>query len=67
MQELKESGRIGGSAAILRSTSALPGFLKERAARLAASPRMYNLTISNVPGPAMPLFVAGATVESIYP
>ena len=66
-QELKESGKIDGSEAILRSTSVLPGFLKDRAARLAASPRLYNLTVSNVPGPGAPLFAAGAMVEDIYP
>jgi diacylglycerol O-acyltransferase len=66
-QELKRSGRIDGSEAILRSTSVLPGFLKDRAARLAASPRLYNLAVSNVPGPGGPLFAAGAMVEDIYP
>lgn len=45
----------------------LPGFLKERAGRLAASPRMYNLAVSNVPGPRVPLYAAGAMVESIHP
>jgi diacylglycerol O-acyltransferase len=65
--ELKRSGRIAGSDALLRTVGQLPGFLKERAARLAASPRMYNLTVSNVPGPRMPLFVAGAEVDAIYP
>ena len=67
MGELKRSGRIGGSEAILRGTERLPGFLKERAARIAASPRMYNLTVSNVPGPRIPLYAAGAEVEAIYP
>jgi diacylglycerol O-acyltransferase / wax synthase len=66
-QELKRSGRVDGSEAIVRSTSVLPGFLKDRAARLAASPRLYNLTVSNVPGPGAPLFAAGAMVEDIYP
>jgi WS/DGAT/MGAT family acyltransferase len=65
--ELKISGRVAGSDALLRTMGQLPGFLKERAARLAASPRMYNLTISNVPGPRLPLFAAGAQVEAIYP
>lgn len=65
--ELKRSGRIAGSDALLRSLVQLPGFLKERAARLAASPRMYNLAVSNVPGPRVPLYAAGAVVESIYP
>jgi diacylglycerol O-acyltransferase len=65
--ELKRSGRIAGSDALLRSMVQLPGFLKERAARLAASPRMYNLAVSNVPGPRVPLYAAGAEVEAIYP
>jgi diacylglycerol O-acyltransferase / wax synthase len=66
-QELKRSGRIAGSDALLRSMVQLPGFVKERAARLAASPRMYNLAVSNVPGPRMPLYAAGAMVDSIHP
>lgn len=66
-QELKRSGRIAGSEVILRGAGQLPGFLKERAARMAASPRMYNLTVSNVPGPRVKLFAAGAEVEAIYP
>lgn len=65
--ELKRSGRIAGSDALLRSMVQLPGFLKERAARLAASPRMYNLAVSNVPGPRLPLYAAGAEVDAIYP
>ncbi len=28
---------------------------------------MYNVTVSNVPGPRIPLFAAGAEVEAIYP
>jgi WS/DGAT/MGAT family acyltransferase len=65
--EIKRSGRIAGSEVLLRGMDALPGFVKERAARLAASPRMYNLTVSNVPGPRIPLYAAGAKVETIYP
>jgi diacylglycerol O-acyltransferase / wax synthase len=67
MRELKRSGRIAGSAMLLRGLGVLPEPLKERAARMAASPRLYNLTISNVPGPRMPLWVAGARVRSIVP
>ena len=66
-QDLKQSGRIAGSEVILRSAGQLPGFLKERAARMAASPRMYNVTVSNVPGPSVRLFAAGCEVEAIYP
>ena len=66
-EELKRSGRIAGSDALLRSLVHMPGFVKERAARLAASPRMYNLAVSNVPGPTLPLYAAGALVEAIHP
>jgi WS/DGAT/MGAT family acyltransferase len=65
--ELKESGRIAGTELLLRSAGSLPEPLKRRAARLAASPRLYNLTVSNVPGPRIPLYAAGARVASIYP
>ena len=67
MSELKRSGRIAGSARLLDGLSALPEPLKDRAARMAASPRLYNLTISNVPGPRMTLYASGAEVVSIYP
>jgi WS/DGAT/MGAT family acyltransferase len=64
---IKESGRIAGSDLLLRSLDQLPGVLKTRAAKLAASPRLYNLTVSNVPGPTIPLYAAGARVASVFP
>jgi WS/DGAT/MGAT family acyltransferase len=65
--ELKDSGRVAGSDILLRSLGALPEPLQASAARFAASPRLYNLTISNVPGPRVPLYAVGARVRSIYP
>ena len=65
--DLKESGRISGSDALLGALERMPGFVQERAARLAASPRMYNLTVSNVPGPRLPLYATGSRVRTIYP
>ncbi len=64
---IKASDQIAGSEMVLRSLGQLPIALRTRAARLAASPRLYNLTVSNVPGPPIPLYVAGARVASVFP
>jgi hypothetical protein len=45
----------------------LPEPLEDAAARMVASPRLYNITISNVPGPRVPLYLAGVEVLSISP
>jgi WS/DGAT/MGAT family acyltransferase len=67
MEALKRDGRIPGSSALLAGASALPEPAKDRAARIASSPRLYNLIISNVPGPRTPLYVGRARVRSIHP
>jgi len=64
---LKDEGRVAGTHQVMRLLELLPGPVQGQAARFAASPRMYNLTISNVPGPPIPLYLAGAKVRSILP
>jgi diacylglycerol O-acyltransferase len=64
---LKAEGRVAGTDQVMRLLELLPGPVQGQAARFAASPRMYNLTVSNVPGPPIPLYIAGARVGSILP
>jgi WS/DGAT/MGAT family acyltransferase len=63
----KRAGRADGGAALMEAMGMLPEPLKDRAARMAASPRMYNLTVSNVPGPRMPVYLLGAELEEAAP
>jgi hypothetical protein len=66
-ERLKGPEAVIGRDALMRSVGVLPGPLKTQAARFAASARTFNLTISNVVGPRIPLYAAGARVEEIYP
>jgi diacylglycerol O-acyltransferase len=63
----KRSHRPAGSHAMLSAIGLLPAPLKDLAARFAASPRAYNVTISNIPGPRDPLYMLGARLEEAYP
>lgn len=63
----KAQDRAAGGAAILGSLGVLPAPVKDRAARMAAAPRMYNLTVSNVPGPRMAVWLRGCALREAVP
>lgn len=63
----KTSGRPAGTGAVLNALGLLPDPLKDRAARLASSPRVFNLTVSNIPGPRFPVYMLGAELSEAYP
>ena len=61
----KRGGKPAGAEAVLGALGLLPDPLRSVAARAVSSPRVYNLTISNVPGPRVPVYMLGAElVES---
>ncbi len=63
----KASGRPAGTGAVLGALGLLPDAVKNRAARMASSSRVFNLTVSNIPGPRFPLYMLGAELSEAYP
>ncbi len=52
---------------VIDALSLLPGVLKGPAARLASSPKLFNLTVSNIPGPRVPVYMLGAELREAVP
>ena len=49
------------------AVSLAPPVLHAVAARALFSPRLFNVTITNVPGPPQPLYALGAQLREILP
>ncbi len=67
MGGLKESGQAVGAQAITRLADAAAPTVLDQAARLQSRQRFFNLTVTNVPGPQVPLYVMGRKLEAFYP
>lgn len=65
--ECKRRGDPEGGDAVLRAFAYTPRPLQALVSRLVASPRAFNLTVSNIPGPAEPLYMLGCELEEAYP
>jgi diacylglycerol O-acyltransferase len=66
-KNLKESNQAVGAEFLMNMGMWAPPTLHAMAARLAARSRLINLVVSNVPGPQVPLYVAGARLLAHYP
>jgi hypothetical protein len=52
---------------VLDALGYLPRTLRRTVSRVLASPQISNLTISNIPGPQVPLYLLGCEVTHAYP
>ncbi len=66
-RNLKESRQAVGAEFFMNIGLWAPPTIHATAARLAARTRMFNLVVSNVPGPQIPLYICGARLLALYP
>jgi diacylglycerol O-acyltransferase len=66
-KDLKESRQAVGAEFLVELSNWAPPTLHAMGARLMGRQRFFNLTVSNVPGPQVPLYVLGAKLVEAYP
>jgi diacylglycerol O-acyltransferase / wax synthase len=67
MEGLKSSKQALGAEVIARFNDFAPPTLLAQASRLNFSTRLFNLIVTNVPGPQIPLYVLGRELEDVFP
>jgi diacylglycerol O-acyltransferase len=67
MSGVKESGQAIGAQVLTELTGFAPPTIMAQAARLSARQRMFNLVVTNVPGPQFPLYMLGRRLQEIFP
>jgi len=67
MQGLKESKQAVGAEVLASVQNFAPPTILAQASRLNFSTRLFNLIVTNVPGPQFPLYVLGRELQEVYP
>jgi WS/DGAT/MGAT family acyltransferase len=67
MRGIKESGQAVGAVALTSLADFAPPTIMSQAARLQARQRFFNLVVTNVPGPQIPLYLLGRQMVRFYP
>jgi WS/DGAT/MGAT family acyltransferase len=67
MTEVKRSAQVQAGALIVGATGLAPPLVSSLAVRAMSGPRMFNLVVSNVPGPQETFYLAGVPLREVYP
>jgi diacylglycerol O-acyltransferase / wax synthase len=67
MDGLKRSKQALGAEVISRFNDFAPPTLLAQASRINFSTRLFNLIVTNVPGPQIPLYILGRELEEVFP
>jgi WS/DGAT/MGAT family acyltransferase len=67
MDGLKESKQAEGAATLAAVNNLAPPTVLAQASRLNFSTRLFNLIVTNIPGPQVPLYVLGRELQDLFP
>jgi diacylglycerol O-acyltransferase len=67
MRDVKRSGQAIGAQLLISVGEYAPPTIVAQASRLVARQRAFNLVITNVPGPQVPLYSLGRRMREVYP
>ena len=67
MDGVKQSGQAVGAQVLTELTGFAPPTIVAQAARLQTRQRLFNLVVTNVPGPQFPLYMLGRRLDAMYP
>ena len=67
MGRVKESAQVRAGALIAGATGLAPPIVSSLAVRAMSGPRIFNLVVSNVPGPQQTFYLAGVPMLEVYP
>ena len=67
MDGLKESKQAVGAEVLTSAQNFAPPTILAQASRLNFSTRLFNLIVTNVPGPQFPLYVRGREMTDVFP
>ena len=67
MDEVKSSAQVRAGALIVGATGLAPPLVSSLAVRAMSGPRLFNLVVSNVPGPQQTFYLAGVPLREVYP
>jgi diacylglycerol O-acyltransferase / wax synthase len=67
MDGLKESKQAVGAATLAAVNNLAPPTILAQASRLNFSTRLFNLIVTNIPGPQSPLYILGRELQDLFP
>jgi WS/DGAT/MGAT family acyltransferase len=67
MDGVKNSKQAVGAETLTRMENFMPPTVLAQAARLGFSPRLYNVLVTNIPGPQFPVYLLGRQMLALFP